>query len=267
MTNPKLQNVQVRPPSREQIQRYFHPKTISYWPYILSGAGFLMVCLLGSKGIAFLLISMTILVTGLAIAYHKWKANPSDAEFDRWIGQQATKMERRGMQALDLKSEDLIARPMRIDSYILPGSSTATDYPSEQIRLKQGKDGNWRVSIYFYTYIYPTTNYLAIYMGASNLFSQRLIEQHMTYRYQHILSVELIAKRDTFKWEGRQIRTRIEQLYLKMLNGDTIKLSAIIKGMAQEEADIGPLDALPNPSFEKTLKRLRQFLHARSRLV
>ncbi len=267
-TNPKLQTVPVRPLNRKQIRRYFYPKPLPYWPFITLVIGIFMLLIGGLLQFwPFFFLSIVPLVIGATFIYHEMKTNPSDADFDRWNEEQAKELGARGMQLLYLHRKDLIEPPMRITSYILPGSHTATDYLPQQVQMKQGKDGRWRFSIYVYTYIYPTADYLAVYRGDSNAFSSRQIEQHETYLYQHIYSASLQASKDTLEWEESLIPYRTEQLYLKFFHGDFVELSATIKAMPQEQADNAPLESLPNPSFERTLMRLRQLLHTKGKPV
>jgi hypothetical protein len=267
-TNPKLQTVPLHPLSRKQIRRYFYPKPIAYWPYITAALGVMLPFMGWVTHIwPFIFLSIIPLVIGATFIYHGLKTNPDDVDFDRWVEGQAKELATHGMHSLCLSRKDLVDTPIRIVSYVLPGSRTAAEYMPQQVHMKQGKDGQWRFSIYVYTYIYPTANYLAVYRGDINVFSTRRIEQDETYLYQHIYSASLRASRDTLAWEESLIPYRIEQLCLKIFNGDVVELSAAIKAMPQEQADDAPLESLPNPSFERTLMRLRQLLHSRNKLV
>jgi len=267
-TNPKLQAVPIRPLSRKQIRRYFYPKPLAYWPYITSALGAIFLFMGGITHFwPFIFLSIVPLVIGATFIYHGMKTNPDDVDFDRWIEGEAKELATHGIRSLCLRRKDLVDAPIRVVSYVLPGSRTAAEYLPQQVHMKQGKDGRWRFSIYVYTYIYPTADYLAVYMGDINVFSTRRIEQHETYLYQHIYGASLRASRDTLAWEENLIPYRIEQLCLKIFNGEIVELSAAIKAMPQEQADYAPLESLPNPSFERTLMRLRQVLHARNKLV
>lgn len=264
MSSKKHRVTQIKRIHRHQVRNYFEPRKLPVWAPV-SFITAIMVLLIGwiLGSILLIIVGIVLLLPGPVQLHKIMHANPTDEEYELWVNNQAQALYTRGLQVLGIKQEKLTDDALRVVSFVLPGSFAAQDYPPEETRIKYGRDGRMRFSIYVYTHLYFTEHYLAIFRCDVNAFNLNHVEQHETYHYHHILSAMTKKANDIVIWNNVECPYRTEQLYLKIVSGECIEISATVKATPLDTNRPVPFTHLPHTNFDKTLNRLRHMLHMR----
>lgn len=264
MSQQRQKKVSVRDLSEQEVVNYFFPRPIPVWTSIAIITGVVLLIIGG------ILQNIFVMAAGLVVGfisgyiiYKTVRSNPNDAQYDAWVERQGKALYSRGLQMLgiQLHNRDTV---QCIRSYVLPGSLAAQDYIADDVLMKRGKDGRLRFSINVYTYIFATTQWVAVFKSDVNAFTPLIHnDMHEIYAYRHIVGATTSQLRDEVIFEERRFPYRTEQFCLKIANGETVRLSAAVKAGPLSSAPGVPAIRLPNTGFDRTLNELRQILLAR----
>lgn len=188
------------------------------------------------------------------------KSTPSDEEYDAWVKDQASKIRRTAFRELQIERAEMKGPPLLIRSFILPGSPLANGQPENTVLLKKGKDGQYRFSVIFYTYLFPGTRYIAIYTHCANAvdMSSRLW-QNEEYASQHIVRPVVLTTQEDILIAREWCRCDIKQACLGIANQEMIPLGAYL-AMKPVDRDDLPTIALPGPNVQEIEMNIRKLL-------
>lgn len=260
---PKQQQrvISQRQLSQTRIRRYFSSQRASR-----KRAAIALILGVLVLGLGFYVGSIG-LITGLAIAiisslFLLATSPPSDEQFDQWLSHQAETMYSQALQAFDFYERDFANRMYCVHSFVLPGSKEAEAYASQTVQAKKGKDGKLRCSMNVYTYFFFTRTSLALFVGTINAWNNSLQQHTYRYRYQHIadISPPLEGFQDTVNLNGKQLRCRLKQCDLELINGKTILLTATLQAVYYDRQRKVTYFLLPETGFESTLREVRSLL-------
>jgi hypothetical protein len=250
--------------SEEKTRNYFVPQRVSKWGWIALIAGGLLA-ITGMDLSKLIVFAIGVLVGIVSIVYivMTFTANPSDRLYEQWVNSQARALYSEGLEALGLDKHSLSAPVIRIASVVLPGSMAAEAYPSDEVRVRRGKDGRLRYSIHVYTYFYPTRDYRAIFKGDVNAWNHSkddALNETYVYRYHHIMSAATHRFMDTVILEGTSYQYRIDEFCLELSNGRLIPLTAALKAKLLDRRQDAPTSLLPEMVSGQQLRQLRDLL-------
>lgn len=264
----RVQNQQTTVPVRqltaEEVKRYFIATRTPRKAFVVAGLMFLglLLLLFGiAMNIPFLVVTGAILLLAPPVSvFVLRKSTPNDEEYDAWVKEQAAEIRRTAYRELQIDRADLKGPPLLIRSFILPGSSLANKQPENTVLLKKGKDGHYRFSVMFYTYLFPGTSYIAIYTHYVNAvaMSSRLW-QNEEYAPHHIVRPIVSSKQEEILIEREWCRCEIEQLCLGIANQETIPLGAYL-AMTPVDRDDLPTITLPGLTVQQAVMSIRKLL-------
>lgn len=257
-----------------KMERYFYPVEIPGYVRNMAIVGSLLLILgvvLWVK-IGFILFSQVVIVLGLLLLLGGVipivlisRSNPSDQQYDQWLDWQARRMQSKAIRTLGL-DERQISGILCIPSFVLPGSRPATNYRSNEVQIKQGKDGKWRCSVNVYTYIFSTDHSIALFTSDINVFNlSPFIWQNEEFPYRHIVSATIKTLRDTTYVEREEHWYRVKQICLKISNSETIPLGAYHSATPIDESEGAPDFTVLDEYIHQYLNNLRGLLHIRRR--
>lgn len=270
MQTQKIKTVIARQLSQQELKNYFFPRRYPTWAWIalIIGVILLVPGLIAQKWFVSI-AGLALILFGLFFLLKTKRSNPDDQQYDAWVENQGQILYKRGLQALDITRSQMSDRILHIRSYVLPGSFDANEYDPDSVWMKCGKDGYWRFSINVYTYIYPLPHYLAVFKDDINAFQPWLHNDlNEIYAYQHIVSATTMSEPgDAIFLEGQKFPYHMEQLCLKISNGDALKLSATVKAKPPGSLSGIPVIVLPDTGFNRMLNILRKLLLSKQRWV
>lgn len=254
------------------MQTYYFPRPVSTVTIVVIsiGAVFFLVSLpllyfggLQLLNIVLFVVGILFVLGGIRSIVNTKRSNPKDEDFDEWLDKQAKGILPKALRVLNIGQTQITSKVMRIHSVILPGSSLANNYRSE-IYLKLGKDGQWRSSVNIYTYFLPSDRFIAIFTRDINALHSRGPYDDRTeeFFYRDIVSITLSVFRDRAEIGGVEVAYRVQQLSLRLVNGDDIRLGGYLSAVPIDNKQ-APAILLPDSRINKTLADLRGLLRAK----
>lgn len=266
----KQRDIPRRRLSEKETRWYFSPRRIPTWIPITFLAGLLLIVIGITSSYFSVFAAGVILCIGSVLWFMLIRTSkPSDAQYDRWLEDQARAMYSKGLRKLGINKRDFSSPPLRIHSVVLPGTRAASSYPSEEVRIWRGKDGELRYCIHVYTYFFFTKNSLAFFKSDINAWNHSeydKLNEANSYRYHDIIGVTLYRSQDTVdlkdivKAENSLFQYRIDQLRFELSNGQRMQLSAALRATLSNRYQKAPLSLLPETDFEDTINQLRTLL-------
>lgn len=205
--------------SEAQMKRYFSTGSARSIMIVIVGVLLVIVGIY----LNFLILSgvgaLLIIAGGIVIMVAR--SRPSDKEFDRWLEGQSNALAAAALEKLHLHPNQVLGPPLHLHGYVLPGTKDARNY--DEIRQKQGKDGQWRFSANVYTFFFPADHHIAVFSSGIDALDQSAhVEQAYHYFYHDIVGVAAQDVQDTINFKGRDYTVLLQQFSLKVANGDAI---------------------------------------------
>src|SRR6266566_3273042 len=259
--------------SRQEIQQYFFPKPVSTGLITITTAGALL-CLVGlalvfSLGptyfhLSLVLVGGLVLFIGVRSIRAIIRSNPTDQDYDDWLDDQAEAIIPRALRVLNLDERQITSQILDMHSIILPGSSLASNY-HDDVYLKLGKDGVWRSSVNLYTFFFPTDRFIAMFTRSINVLDRVMPADDSTeeYFYRDIVTTSFSVFQDTVVLGNEEFLYRVQQLSLKISNGDDIRLGAYLSAVPIEKGQGARIIMLPDAHINQTLADLRALLRVK----
>ena len=253
----------VRQFSNAQMKLYFTeercPKKAVWIICISGGLAILSAC--PGFWIFTGICALIALIQGAIVGWRLWYI-PSDQQYDDWLEENRRVLASRGSKKLHLESKQAIKPYLRVQSFVLPGSSVANDYSPNEVCMKEGKDHRWRFSVNVFTYFYADEHYLAVFTSSISALKQHAppIEGTEEYFYDDIVGATTFIDQDYASIQGQRYLYRIEKFSLRIVNGDNIDVSAFIRATALGSNQHGPTVIPPTTNIDQALAKLRQLL-------
>ena len=259
--------------SRKEIQQYFFPKPVSTSLITITTAGALL-CLVGVAlvftlgptylNLILVLIGGGVLFIGVRNTRAIIRSNPTDQDYDDWLEDQAEAIIPKALRMLNLDERQITSQILSMHSIILPGSSLASDY-HDDVLLKPGKDRIWRSSVNLYTFFFPTDRFIAMFTRSINALDRVMPADDSTeeYFYRDIVTTSFSVFQDTVVVGNEEFLYRVQQLSLKISNGDDIRLGAYLSAVPIEKGQGAPIIMLPDAHINQTLADLRALLRVK----
>ena len=259
--------------SRQEIQQYFFPKpvstgliTITTTGAVLGLVGLALVFTLGPTyfNLGLFLIGGVVLFIGVRSIRAIIRSNPTDQDYDDWLEDRAEAIIPRALRVLNLDEREITSQILSMHSIILPGSSLASEYHDE-VYLKLGKDGIWRSSVNLYTFFFPTDRFIAMFTRSINALDRVMPIDDTTdeYFYRDIVTAAFSLFQDTAVFGNEEILYRVQQLSLRISNGDDIRLGAYLSAVPIERGRGAPIIMLPDTHINQMLADLRALLRVK----
>ncbi len=257
------------------MQTYFFPRPIPTVAVVAIsiGAVFVLVALpllyfggLQLLNVLLFVAGILFVAGGIRSAVNTRRSNPKDENFDEWLEKQARGILPKALRALNIDQSQITSKVMRIHSIVLPGSSLAGSYRDE-VLLKPGKDGQWRSSVNIYTYFLPSDRFIAIFTRDINALDPRgpYDDRSEEFFYRDIVSITLSVFKDKAEINGAECAYRVQQLSLRLVNGDDIRLGGYLSAVPIDSKH-APTILLPDGRINKTLADLRGLLRAKKHI-
>lgn len=258
------------------MQTYFFPRPVATGSIVVItiGAVFIVVSLpllltsgLMLVNILLFVLGILLIAVGIRSIVVTKRSNPTDEDYDRWLERQARAMLPRALQALNLDKSQITSKILRIHSIVLPGTSLAANY-RDDVHLKMGKDGLWRSSINIYSYFLPSERFIAIFTRDINAMRPKgpFDDRSEEFFYRDIVSITFSVFRDKANIGGEEFVYRVQQLSLKIVNGDDIRFGGYLSAVPIDAKSGAPTILLPDGRVNKTLADLRGLLRAKKHL-
>src|SRR2546421_4812349 len=259
--------------SRQEMQQYFFPKPVSTGLITITTAG----ALLGLVGLALVftlgptyfnlilvLVGGVVLFMGVRRIRAIIRSNPTDQDYDDWLENQTAAVIPRALRMLNLDERQISSQILSMHSIILPGSTLASNY-HDDVYLKLGKDGRWRSSVNVYTFFFPTDRFIAMFTRSINALDRVMPIDDTTdeYFYRDIVTAAFSVFQDTVVFGNQEILYRVQQLSLRISNGDDIRLGAYLSAVPIERWRGAPIIMLPDTHINQTLSDLRTLLRVK----
>lgn len=217
-----------------------------------------------------LILVASLLLVALLCMFIKYiihKRNTTDEEYDTWLEYQEHLLRERGYQLLDIPSGYPTSSVLCIRSFVPRGSQISRLYVSQDIQMKQGRDGNWRYSVNVYTYFFPLKRGMAICKSDINVFhpQRHRDERHEMYPYSFLTTATTDPEDDRVVIEHTAYRYQSDQLYLVFSNGAMSSFSAIVQTHLLDTTQNAPYSVVPNSLFDVKLNALRALLLSEGR--
>lgn len=257
------------------MQTYFFPRPIPTAAVVAIsiGAVFVLVALpllyfggLQLLNVVLFAAGLLFVAGGIRSAVKTKRANPKDEDFDQWLERQAKGILPKALRALNIDQSQITSRVLRIHSIVLPGSTLAASYRDE-VHLKAGKDGQWRSSVNIYTYFLPSDRFIAIFTRDINVMDPKgpYDDRSEEFFYRDIVSITLSVFKDRAEINGAEVTYRVQQLSLRLVNGDDIRLGGYLSAVPIDSKQ-APSILLPDSRINKTLSDLRGLLRAKKHI-
>ena len=259
--------------SRQEIQQYFFPKPVSTGLITITTTG-AVLCLVGLAlvftlgptyfHLGLFLLGGLVLFIGVRSIRAIIRSNPTDQDYDDWLEDRAEAIIPRALRALNLDEREITSQILSMHSIILPGSSLASEYHDE-VYLKLGKDGIWRSSVNLYTFFFPTDRFIAMFTRSINALDRVMPIDDTTdeYFYRDIVTAAFSLFQDTAVFGNEEILYRVQQLSLRISNGDDIRLGAYLSAVPIERGRGAPIIMLPDTHINQMLADLRALLRVK----
>ena len=255
--------------SEAETRRYFSPRQFPRWTCIILLLGLLFITISYYWLYSWVVFSggMIVLLGSIVRLMLIFTSRISDEQYDSWVEDQADAMYYEAIQTLGLDESDLADPVQCIHSFVLPRSRIAEAYPTQEVQVKRGTDGDLHYSVHVYTYFFFTRNSLAIFRGDINAWNHsEYDEKNYTFirRYQHIMDVVIYKSQDTVSIEDKLFQYNVEQCCLELTNGRTIPLSATLRARRRDKQRNVIKSLLPETGFESTLRDVRTLLFSKT---
>jgi hypothetical protein len=255
------------------MAEYFFPRPISTLSIVMAVIGgvfmLLGIALLWLTGVgivvgALLAIGLILLILGVRSMIVIIRSNPDDEDYDDWLERQGKALLPRALRTLSLDEQQITSKIICVHSVLLPGSSLANNYHDE-VYLKQGQDGQWRSSVNLYTYFFPSERFIAIFTRDINAFSPRgpHSDESEEYFYRDIIGVSTSVSRDTVLVGEVESTYRVQQLSLKLINGENLRFGGYLSAVPFDTKRGLPTILSPDARVNATLNDLRVLLRAK----
>jgi hypothetical protein len=255
------------------MAEYFFPRPISTFSVfaVTIGGVFLVVAvplilLMGFSivTVGLLAIGLLLLIFGVRSIIVIKRSNPKDHDYDDWLERQARTLRPRALRTLSLDEQQITSKIVCVHSILLPGSSLANNY-ADEVYLKQGKDGLWRSSVNLFTYFFPSDRFIAIFTRDINAFSPKgpYNDETEEYFYRDILGVNTSVYRDTVLIGEAELVYRVQQLSLKLINGENLRFGGYLSAIPLDPKPGLPNILSPDANVNTTLNDLRALLRAK----
>jgi hypothetical protein len=255
------------------MAEYFFPRPISTFSILAATIGgvFILVAIplllltgVGVVTVVLLAIGLILLLFGVRSMIVTRRSNPGDEDYDDWLERQARALRPRALRTLSLDEQQITSKIVCVHSILLPGSSLANNYHDE-VYLKQGKDGQWRSSVNLYTYFFPSERFIAIFTRDINAFSPKGPYNDVTeeYFYRDIIGVSTSVFRDTVLIGEAELVYRVQQLSLKLINGENQPFGGYLSAMPFDTKRGLPTILSPDAHVNTTLNDLRVLLRVK----
>lgn len=272
-----MSNQQLLPPqhlSQKNIQAYFSPKNHAFLvAMIFSSIVVAIICfafLIAGAATTFniIVIALCLLCASIgAIAISKAeKARPTDAAYDKWLKVKVNHLYHEKLQTLGIEEQQIIGDILSFRSCVLPAPQSVRNNWTEQICLKQGKDGKFRSSTTVYTYFIPTAYFIGIVIFDFNALYPTKHDYHyrnynQPYAYRSITKAEIVTNHMDILYNDTKYLCKTEKLCITMLEGTIthkIDITAVARATFKHEGKSMTL-ALTR-DLERQVNLLRQLL-------
>lgn len=209
----------VRPIPEAELKRYFTFSLPSPLTVVMVG-----VLSLGFPGLLLLfwpvqlvlaLCLPFLLLIWIWLAFASRRPRLTDQEYDAWLRVQYDKLLSLALLELGLDSDTAIGRLLRIHSGMLPGME-ATGTPQQRAcYARKGCDEQWRCSEYSYLFLFPEENYLAVFKGSINAFSQEVYDERRSeYVYTDVIGAFTESECTTVTYQGNEYPYQITRFQI-----------------------------------------------------
>lgn len=261
--------VPFRDPSRKQIQQYFFstwsPGMIAGIIGIITGIFFILVGILVFRltittGVVIILIAGGVALIGVVVFRQSLKSRLSDEEYDEWLKRRRRAIKQEVYSILEIDRNKLTDDVLSIHSFVLPGSPLAERYAEDTVLMKRGKDGTYRFSANFYTFIFPFSRTVAIFtMYFNTLTLASSVWQDEEYPWQHIIAVEISSSLATVMIENQACDCTLSRICLQIYQRDACRLGAYLKAIPTGSRDEAAI-TLPDSEIHHVQGRVRRLL-------
>lgn len=247
--------------SKQELYDYFYPRPISRWKFGAIAVGIILVLVgLFLPEIPIIGIGLCIGGGGAFFIYKQVTSRPDDESYDVWLRAHARQLYKRSLEMLAIQPGSQ-GETLTIQSFVLPGSMEAKEYPAGEVSMKLGKDGQWRFSINIYTFIFCTPGFLAISKSDINAFQPFAhLDTHSIYSYSKVFGAGITQCEDIVILNEQALPYQMENFCLELTNGKTKVMSAVVKARPGGNARGAPIIMLPGTNFDRNLSRLQQIL-------
>ncbi len=255
------------------MAEYFFPRPISTFSVfaVTTGGVFIVVAVplmvlagFSTVTIGLLLLGLLLLIFGIRSIFVIKRANPKDRDYDDWLERQARALRPKALRTLSLDEQQITSKIVCVHSVLLPGSNLANNY-ADEVYLKQGKDGLWRSSVNLYTYFFPSDRFIAIFTRAINVFNPKgpYNDETEEYFYRDILGVNTSVYRDTVLIGEAELVYRVQQLTLKLINGENLRFGGYLSALPLDTNRGLPTVLSHDAHINNNLNDLRVLLRAK----
>ncbi len=201
-------------------------------------------------------------VLGVMIFRYSFKSRISDEEYDEWLKQQARVIKQEVYYTLQIDRRELTDKVLSIHSFVLPGSTLAERYPAGTVLMKRGRDGKYRFSINFYTFVFPFSRTVAVFTMYFNAVTRSSnVYRSDEYTRQHIIAADIDISQEIMVIENEQHDYDIYRICLDISQRNTRPLGACLMAIpagSRIEAAI----TLSDTDIYQILGRVRKLLRS-----
>jgi len=131
-------------------------------------------------------------------------ARPSDRQIDDWLKEDASKLREKALEMLDLEEHDIeIPEPLHLAG---PLTRATPLVRPEHVRVRRGRDGNYRVSANKMLILLPTEHYLGVFRCVYDSLRDASFHSVATeYAYRSVVAVKRGEEAEVFK--GDEVNT------------------------------------------------------------
>lgn len=264
--------VHFREPSGKQIRQYFS----STWPpgmiagtiIISLGTFLLLASILALRfmtvilAIGMILLSVFVIVLGVMLFWQSFKSRVSDEEYDEWLKRQARAIRQEVYYKLQIDRRELTDKVLSIHSFVLPGSTLAERYPEGTVVMKRGRDGKYRFSINFYTFVFPFSRTVAVFtMHFNALTGSSNVYRSDEYTRQHIIAADIDISQETTVIENEQHGYDIYRIGLDISQRSSRPLGACLMAIPAGRGNEAAI-TLSDTDIYQILGRVRKMLRS-----
>ena len=256
--------VPMRQLSAEQARRYFIPvlsvgKTIVIY-FVIFACVLIFLLGIAIHNLLFVGAGIVVGIICIIVLVRAWKETPDDQEYDVWLKGQAAQIRQTAFRELEIERHDTNGPAVQIHSFTLLGASLANKHQEETVLCKKGRDGQYRFSVNYFTYLIPCHRYIALYTHCVNVVALTSRPyQNEDYAFQHIVKPVVLVSQKEVLIEGELCLCSIEQVGLGIANQDVVPLGACLAITPVDRHD-GPTLALPGSGVEQTVMNIRKML-------
>ncbi len=250
--------------SDEQAALYFTQKISTPRKAIVAIIVSIVLCLIAFPLHLFIIgiPALLLILFFLYLIYRTYKRRIKDEDYDVWLEQQESIMRGIGYQILNIPRHFSPQSVLCIRSFVPPGTSISHEYMTQDVEMKQGRDGIYRFSITVYTYFFPLQNGMAIFRCSVNAFraGQYNEEQSEIYPYRDLSTARTVKTRDRVMVDNIAFSYQTEKLYVIFSNGEKECFSAIVRTKLLSPDSDAPTSIIQNALFNVKLNALRALI-------